>query len=58
MIALKVLELMRQHNICPKCGNSKIGNGEGKLIIEDNTYLRECKCGFKIQFDKDGKEII
>ncbi len=41
----------------PRCGNNKIGNGEGGIIIEDDTYTRTCKCGFKIKINEDGKEI-
>ncbi len=33
---------------CIKCGSDKVGNESGKLIIEGNTFTRECKCGHKI----------
>ncbi|MCC5428679.1 DUF3797 domain-containing protein [Clostridium botulinum] len=49
---------MKKYEKCPKCGNNKIGNGEGGIIIEDDTYTRTCKCGFKITINEDGKEDI
>lgn len=42
------LELTKKYSNCPKCGNNKIGNGEGGLLIEDLTFDRWCKCGWKI----------
>lgn len=57
MDALKVLKIMPKYNNCPKCGNGKVGNGEGKLIVEDDTFTRECNCGFKTTLDENGKEI-
>lgn len=57
MNARKVLEIMPKYNNCPLCGNDKIGNGQGKLIVEDDFLIRECKCGFKIKLDENGKEI-
>ena len=57
MNCMKVLALMQKYADCPSCGNSMLGNGEGKLIAEDNTFTRECKCGFKITTDEGGNEI-
>lgn len=48
---------MPKYNDCPKCGSSKIGCGEGKLIIEDDTFYRDCKCGWSIKVDKNNKEV-
>jgi iron(III) transport system ATP-binding protein len=53
----ELLPLMYKYSNCPQCGSDRIGNGEGKLIVDDNTYTRECKCGFKITTDENGQEI-
>ncbi|MDD9312663.1 DUF3797 domain-containing protein [Cytobacillus firmus] len=44
----KFLELGKKYNDCPNCGNNFIGNGEGKLIVENDTFYRSCKCGFEV----------
>lgn len=51
------LELINKYAACPKCGNDKIGNGEGTLIIENNVFERSCKCGWKIIDDKRIKVV-
>ncbi|HCL4549710.1 DUF3797 domain-containing protein [Clostridium botulinum] len=53
-----LLPIMKKYEKCPKCGSNRIGNGEGGIIIEDDTYTRTCKCGFKITINEDGKEDI
>lgn len=55
MNVLKSVQLMRKYNNCPACGSDKVGNGEGKLIIEDETFYRSCKCGWEVKTDEDGK---
>lgn len=55
--ALKVVSLIRKYEKCPYCGNDKVGNGEGGLIVEEDTFKRTCKCGFQITINEDGKEI-
>lgn len=57
MNAWKSVQLMRKYNNCPKCGSENVGNGEGKLIIEDDTLYRSCKCGWEIKVNENGKEI-
>ncbi|KEH91649.1 hypothetical protein Z962_p0024 (plasmid) [Clostridium botulinum C/D str. BKT12695] len=57
MEAFKVVSLIRKYEKCPVCGNDKVGNGEGRLVVEEDTFERTCKCGFKITLDSDGKEI-
>lgn len=52
-----LLTIMPKYNNCPNCGNDKVGNGEGKLIVEDNYFYRECKCGWSIRINEEGKEI-
>jgi iron(III) transport system ATP-binding protein len=58
MNAFKTIDLMSKYSDCPNCGNSLIGNGEGKLIVEDDTFTRECKCGFKITLDRNGEVML
>ncbi|MEG0153007.1 MAG: DUF3797 domain-containing protein [Clostridium sp.] len=57
MEVLKLLKIMPKYEKCPKCGSSTIGNGQGGIIVEDGTFTRTCKCGFKITVDEDGKVI-
>lgn len=52
-----LLPIMKKYEKCPKCGNDKVGTDEGGIIVEDDTYTRTCKCGFKITINKYGKEI-
>lgn len=54
---IKSLHLMEKYGTCLQCGNNSIGNGSGKLIVEDTTFYRECKCGWSIKTDEDGIEI-
>lgn len=42
------MELIQKYTHCPNCGNDHIGNGEGKLIVEDDSFYRSCKCGWEI----------
>lgn len=46
------MELIKKYGTCPKCGNDKIGNGQGTLIIEDNVFERSCSCGWKVVEDR------
>lgn len=48
---------MKKYEICPNCGSTTIGNGEGGIIVEDNTYTRTCKCGFKKTVNEDNIDI-
>lgn len=57
MNAFKLMDVLKKYEKCPKCGNNKIGNGEGGIVVEDDTYTRTCKCGFKITVNENGKEI-
>lgn len=51
MNVIKALELMKQYEKCPQCGNELIGNGEGALIVDENTFVRNCKCGFSVKVE-------
>lgn len=49
MKIMKALELANKYNVCPKCGNEYVGDGQGSVNIEGNTFLRTCKCGWKVE---------
>lgn len=52
-------ELMMKYNSCPKCGNEYIGDEEGTLLVEDDTFARSCKCGFEITItSEEAKELL
>jgi len=53
--AFKVIRPINKYANCPVCGNDKVGNGEGILVVEEDTFKRSCKCGFKITVNEDGK---
>ena len=58
MNMLKTLELIKKYHVCPLCGNDKVGNGSGKLIVEDDRFYRSCKCGWEIETDEEGNEKL
>lgn len=43
------LKLLRKYETCPECGNGLLGNGEGTLEIDDDTFKRSCKCGWHVE---------
>ena len=49
----KSIELMRKYSKCQNCDSEKIGNGEGTLEITDDTFIRTCKCGWKIEIKEE-----
>jgi hypothetical protein len=51
------MKLISKYSDCPVCGNGKLGNGEGVLIIEVNEFYRSCKCGWDIRTDEYGEVI-
>lgn len=51
------IALMEKYRKCPNCGNTAIGNGQGGIIIEDETFTRICKCGFKITVNENDQEV-
>lgn len=55
MNMIKTLSLIKKYGNCPACGNGNVANGEGKLIVEDKTFYRNCKCGWEIKTDENGK---
>lgn len=42
------LKIMDKYSSCPKCGNEYITNGQGGIIVDENSFTRWCKCGYKI----------
>ncbi|TFI86925.1 DUF3797 domain-containing protein [Carnobacterium divergens] len=58
MNLVECLELSKKYSHCPRCGNDRIGGGEGSLIIEDMTFKRGCKCGWKVHVEsKEVKDV-
>lgn len=57
MNPFKLMPLMSKYEKCPECGSDRIGNGQGGIIVEDNTFTRTCKCGFKITVNVEGEKI-
>lgn len=57
MNMFKSMQLIKKYAKCPKCGNDKLGNGQGGLIVEEDTLRRFCKCGWNITVDGNGNEI-
>lgn len=51
LLMSKCIELNEKYIECPECGNTYIGNGEGGLVIDDFTFDRWCKCGWKVHID-------
>lgn len=51
MLMNKCIELTEKYGNCPACGNTFIGNGEGGIVIEEYTFDRWCKCGWKVHVD-------
>ncbi|WP_288745797.1 DUF3797 domain-containing protein [uncultured Enterococcus sp.] len=45
------MNLMKKYGSCPKCGNKFVGNGKGGMVIEEYTFERWCKCGWKVVVD-------
>lgn len=57
MEAYKTVELIKTYGACHKCGNELLGEGQGKLIVEEDTFYRSCKCGWSIKLNSDGEEL-
>lgn len=49
--------IMSRYVKCPICGHDKLGQGHGKLIVQDNIFDRSCRCGFRIVIN-DKEEIL
>lgn len=44
MEAYKLLELLKQHDKCLKCGNEEL-----MTEVHGNLFKRECSCGWNIE---------
>lgn len=49
MKAQDTVMLIKRYEKCEKCENDKVGKSEGKLIVEDKTFYRSCKCGWSVK---------
>ncbi len=54
MNAMRALFFMKQYSKCPNCGNEKVAGGEGTISIEEDTFVRICKCGYRIKITELG----
>lgn len=43
------IKLLKKYSDCPVCGNDKVGNGYGRLDVDDDMFFRSCKCGYSIK---------
>jgi hypothetical protein len=50
-------KLIKKYANCPKCGNDKLGDGEGSVEIQDEVFTRTCKYGFSVTVDKTIKIV-
>ena len=48
MKATLSLALCQVYERCPECKSTLIGYGEGTLMVDDTTFTRTCRCGFKV----------
>ena len=53
MNEMLAMQLGRKYEICPQCGSGRIGNGEGTVNVEGPTFIRTCKCGWKVEVHED-----
>lgn len=53
----KSMDLIDKYSICPSCGNDKLGNGEGGIVLESYYLKRFCNCGFSIIVNEDDKKL-
>lgn len=49
----KAIKLMNKYGKCIACDNKMLGEGQGKLIVEDDFFIRDCKCGYQIKVDEN-----
>jgi hypothetical protein len=48
MDVIVAMKLIEKYAECPYCGNPCVSNGEGTLVIDDDTFKRTCKCGWSV----------
>lgn len=53
----KARKLMIKYAYCPKCGSENLGNGQGGITLENDTFRRWCKCGFDKTVNEDDKKM-
>lgn len=55
MNMFKASELMDKYGACPDCGNDLLGENQGGIVVEEDTFRRFCKCGFDLVVNSDSK---
>lgn len=58
MNAVKTVELLRKYARCKECSSQALGNGEGSVMVTDNTFKRTCKCGWSIEVNYSDKPFV
>ena len=43
-----IVELVKRYEKCPNCGNLNIGESEGGIKVDIDSFRRFCKCGYNI----------
>ncbi len=56
MNLIDAAELMKKYSECQNCGNKYVGNGQGGMQIEGDTFYRWCKCGWSVKTNECGEE--
>lgn len=54
----KLTKVMNKYIECPICGHDKLGKNNGALIVEDNTFERSCRCGFRIVINDKEETLL
>jgi len=50
--------LTKRYARCQECGCDRVGNGEGGLYVDDEAFLRICKCGWSVKVDDFFPELL
>lgn len=48
MLCKEAMPIMKKYINCPLCGNDRIGNNLGSVVVHNSSYSRTCKCGFLV----------
>jgi hypothetical protein len=48
------IQLIKKYVACPVCGNALLGNGNGALVIDDDRFVRSCRCGWHVELGPEG----
>lgn len=54
---IKMVQFVEKYLMCPDCGNTNVGNGQGELVV-DKTFYRSCICGWSVELKEDDTEVV